>query len=136
MVTCSSCGTLKLFNNNCVASCPASTYENTTTKTCLNNPANCAVATNDTGVCTTAATGYYLDSSSQVVKCSTTISNCGLCSFSLGVVTCSSCLATNKLYQNACFASCPALTYEITASSTCTNNSPNCLVAATNTGVC
>lgn len=135
--TCSSCGNnSKLYKNSCYATCPNLTYEKTATNSCLDNPANCEVATKDTGTCTTAASGYYLDLSSLPTPCSSKISNCLICSAVSEDVTCSNCGNNTKLYQNSCEGTCPPLTYERTDINSCLDNPANCIAAEQDTGVC
>lgn len=136
-LTCSSCiPSKKLHENACINSCPALTYEITTTEICLDNPANCKVAANDSGICTTPADGYYLDSANEPIQCSTSVGDCSACSLVSNTVTCSSCGNGTKLFQNTCQSLCPASTYEITSSNSCEENPGNCATAEINSGVC
>ena len=73
--------------------------------------------------------GFYISSTNQVIRCSTTIANCNLCSRETSGVICNACQPLTYFYNNACYSPCPAGTYQHFSDQICVQNPANCKTA-------
>ena len=131
--TCTSCvSPYKLYNNQCVVSCPGSTSVQLDSVTCSDCSSNCKYCSLTYDNCTACSSNMILQGTQCVYYCNSGFfNNSGVCQACSGCKECSGtstacteCTSGKLVYSGKCVTSCPVSTYASTK--TCEDCSSSC----------